>query len=322
MPYNFNFKFIKNEFYPKRRNGAATWISPIDNQLYLFGGSENSNVYDDFLKYDTKKNKWTIINLEGNIPFPRFGSIHFVYKDKFYLLSGFGEENTTLRDFWVFDLKKNRWDRNLDFSYKLEISSYSSYWVINNNLYILGGLNIDKNKNVKIDDKLIIYNLDNDQVKIIDSSFIKPRFNSTFWSFEADETNYLYLLNGLSLNKEGDIIQNDDFWRFNVIESKWEIIDSIPNKFRSRNCCLKFKHNQKIYLFGGINQNNETYDQIWRFKPKDNSFKLITNVKKLPLARADSSIWQKNNKIYIFGGVGQKYHLNDLWSLTINKVLF
>lgn len=322
MPYNFNFKFIKNEFYPNRRNGSATWVSPDNKYLYLFGGSENSNVYDDFLKYDINKNKWEIIenDLEEAKPESRFGSIHFVYKDIFYLLSGFGVDNKTLEDFWTYNLNTNQWTKYNDIDSNLVLGTYASYWLVNNKLYTIGGLSIN-NSELEINDKLMIYNLDNFELEIIDSSLIKSRFNANFWTVKNQDINYLYLLNGMNLDKDNEFVQIDDMWRFNTKDLTWENIDTIPDHFRPKNSCLKFQLNNKVYLLGGVNQNNEIYDQIWRFNPKNNNFKLIKNCNE-PKARADSAIWHVNNKIFIYGGLGQKYHLNDFWTLEIKKNLF
>ena len=322
MPYNFNFKFIKNEFYPNRRNGSATWVSPDNKYLYLFGGSENSNVYDDFLKYDINKNKWEIIenDLEEAKPESRFGSIHFVYKDIFYLLSGFGVDNKTLEDFWTYNLNTNQWTKYNDIDSNLVLGTYASYWLVNNKLYTIGGLSIN-NSELEINDKLMIYNLDNFELEIIDSSLIKSRFNANFWTVKNQDINYLYLLNGMNLDKDNEFVQIDDMWRFNTKDLTWENIDTIPDNFRPKNSCLKFQLNNKVYLLGGVNQNNEIYDQIWRFNPENNNFKLIKNCNE-PKARADSGVWHVNNKIFIYGGLGQKYHLNDFWTLEIKKNLF
>jgi len=322
MPYNFNSKFIKNEFYPNRRNGSATWVSPDKKYLYLFGGSENSNVYDDFLKYNIKKNKWEIIEDDLDQPKPeaRFGSIHFVYKNLFYLLSGFGEDNKTLQDFWTFDLNNNQWKKHIDLNSELILGTYGSYWLLDNKLYTIGGLSISQS-GLEISDKLMIFNLDNSNLEIIDSSNIKSRFNANFWTFKNNDITYLYLLNGMNLDTENEFVQIDDMWRFNTQDLIWESIDTIPENFRPKNSCLKFELNNKIYLFGGVNQNNEIYDQLWRFNPKNNNFKLIKNYSE-PKSRADSAVWNVDNKIFIFGGLGQKYHLNDFWTFEINKNLF
>ena len=321
MPYNFNFNFIKNEVYPNTRNGSSTWISPDNKYLYLFGGSENDCVYDDFLKYDIKKNKWEIIENKDNKPQERFGAIHFTYNNKFYLISGFGKKDT-LQDFWTFDLTNNKWTNHQENNSKLIFGSYSSYWLVENKLYYFGGLCIDKKNSINLNDKLIIYNLDNHDLKILDSPCINPRFNANFWSYKINNINYLYLLHGMSLDKDGNFKQLQDMWKFNCQELLWEKINTIPNNYKPKNACLKFQLDKKIYLFGGINSDNQLYNQLWRFKPKDNSFKLIKNIKNIPSPRADSAIWKKENEIYIFGGLGQKYHLNDFWKLNIIKRIF
>ena len=322
MTKNFKFNFIKNEFYPKSRNGAAIW--KVDERyLYLFGGSENENIYNDFLKYDIIKNKWDYIKFSttDDVPEPRFGSIHFLYLNKLCLISGFSKDNQTYNDFWMFNLNSKKWHKIDDFPLNSLMGAYSSYWLKDNILYYTGGV-IIKNKILTSNDKLMSYNINTNKIECISDHIMIPKFSSNFWKIKIKDTEYLYLLDGLSFENNNEVKQIKDFSRFNLKTKKWEKLDIMNNKYKPRNSSLLWELDGLVYLLGGINKDNYIFNELWEFNPVKNNFNKI-NLEDMITSRSDSALWKIDNEIFILGGLGEEYHINDFWKLKItNKYKF
>ena len=330
------FDFIKNSYYPNARNGSAHWL--VKNRyLYMFGGSENDTVYDDFRYYDLKDNTWYKIEFDEEelTPSARFGSIFFNYVDKdkneyLYLMSGFNDSNQSLIDIWIYNLKTKKWsNKNEDIPIELKLGAYSSYWCHNKKLYIFGGIDLNNHGiSLNVINNLIIYDIEKNSVEIIDCNdnvFPDERFNSNFWKADIDDITYLYLLNGMNFNKNNKTYQLNDFWRFNTKDLTWEKLSSLPQNFDNRNSSLIWKNNQNfIYIFSGINSENDILDSVWIYDIYNNEFIYDHMSYDENLFRSDSCVWQlEDETVIIFGGIGCDHHYNDFMRIiTKNKNKF
>ena len=315
---NLKYKYIKNSYNPNARNGSCYW-NINDRYLYLFGGSENNNLYNDFQYYDLVLKRWIKIdNIE--LPEPRFGSIFFKYKNEYnkeflVISGGFSQENTTLNDMWFYDIYKNVWNKKA-LPDEFKIGAYSSFGLHNNKIYIFGGISLEKNV-TKINKNFYQYDFINNKLKILEiENSPNPSFNSNFWVYY----NYLYISDGLSLDDNFDIYQLNNLWRFNFNTSLWQKIKLPSKNYLPKNSSLIYHKNDFVYLLGGIDYKNQIHNYILRISLIDHSYKKIEINDDSFEARSDSCIWQLSNSIYIFGGLGDKYHLNDMWKLKPKNI--
>ncbi|KAG4303590.1 hypothetical protein PCK1_000108 [Pneumocystis canis] len=114
---------IQSDLYevPSVRGGHQMCIDQEERIIYLLGGWDGYKDLSDFWSYSIKYNTWKKISndtLLQNGPSPR--SCHKICfdskKKKIYVLGKFIEahqrnrENTSLADFWVWDVKTEKWE--------------------------------------------------------------------------------------------------------------------------------------------------------------------------------------------------------------------
>ena len=73
------------EQMPTKRSGIAAAVSPINGNIYVFGGQSLSGTYNITEKYDTKTNTWSS---EPDMPTPRLGSDAIAINNKIYVSGG------------------------------------------------------------------------------------------------------------------------------------------------------------------------------------------------------------------------------------------
>ena len=140
-----------------------------------------------------------------------------------------------------------------------------------------------------IDNKLIIYGGYCKEI-LSDHIFIMDNINDN--------------LNNLNMNK------------INVIPIS--SMENMYKTFRVGHKCVKFEHNNCLYIYGGWNEKNYiNFGLLFNIK----SLKLIleqTKDKILPPERKDHTIVKMGNNLILFGGISNDYCQNDLWILTSN----
>lgn len=133
------------ESYPGPRHGHVSVVH--DDRMYVFGGKISSmSSTNEMNVYDFESGKWVKIQVGGTQP-PNIDSHSaVVHEGKMYVFGGFlsVDKGSYSNDIYAFDLEKGEWE-------KIEVASSrspspranSSLTVVNNNLYIFGGTNLD-----------------------------------------------------------------------------------------------------------------------------------------------------------------------------------
>jgi N-acetylneuraminic acid mutarotase len=73
------------EQMPTKRSGMAAEVSPMNGNIYVFGGESLNGTYNVTEKYDTKANKWSS---EPDMPTPRLGLDAVAIDNKIYVSGG------------------------------------------------------------------------------------------------------------------------------------------------------------------------------------------------------------------------------------------
>lgn len=91
---------------PARTNHTMiTW----GDKLYLFGGTDGVNWFNDVWSYSPHTNSWTQLECIGYIPSPREGHAAALVGDVMYIFGGRTEEGTDLGDLAAFRISSRRW---------------------------------------------------------------------------------------------------------------------------------------------------------------------------------------------------------------------
>ncbi|KAL8708094.1 MAG: hypothetical protein Q9220_006947 [cf. Caloplaca sp. 1 TL-2023] len=91
---------------PARTNHTiVSW----NGKLYLFGGTNGNQWFNDVWSYDPRQIAWTQLDCIGYIPAPREGHSAALVNDVMYIFGGRTEEGTDLGDLAAFKITSRRW---------------------------------------------------------------------------------------------------------------------------------------------------------------------------------------------------------------------
>jgi N-acetylneuraminic acid mutarotase len=323
---------------PRAREQSATWT--YNNKLYLFGG-RNSNMSvslsSDTWVFDVSTNNWTwiagpiffdVIGIygtmgvenAGNFPGSRKGSSAWTYNNKLYLFGGNGKGisggNGLLNDLWEFNPVTNNW------------------------LWANGPNTVNAST-----------------ITTGSPSSIRPGSRMEAVSFTDNDN--AYIMCGQGNDSNGSLGSLNDLWRYNMTTKLFTFMKgstlinqfgvygtqgtaNSSNKPGARVGAGAWGYNKKFYVFGGnglASSGLSGYlNDLWEYKPSTNnwtwlkgSFAIesggsygiqgIYDPSNIASARATSSSFSANNKLYLFGGngfgsgIGTGY-LSDLWEYT------
>ncbi|KAJ1335669.1 leucine-zipper-like transcriptional regulator 1 [Microdochium nivale] len=91
---------------PARTNHS---MITYDDKLYLFGGTNGFQWFNDVWCYDSVANLWSQLDCIGYIPVPREGHAAALVDDVMYVFGGRTEDGTDLGDLAAFRISSRRW---------------------------------------------------------------------------------------------------------------------------------------------------------------------------------------------------------------------
>ncbi|KAE8146323.1 hypothetical protein BDV25DRAFT_162693, partial [Aspergillus avenaceus] len=91
---------------PARTNHS---IVSFNDRLYLFGGTNGLQWFNDVWSYDPRTNQWTQLDCVGFIPTPREGHAAALVNDVMYVFGGRTDEGIDLGDLAAFRISTRRW---------------------------------------------------------------------------------------------------------------------------------------------------------------------------------------------------------------------
>jgi hypothetical protein len=134
-----------NNGYPGARGYSSAFYDSVNNELYLFGGT-NGDFFNDLWKYTIQNNSWTwvggdnTVNSNGvygnkgvedptNNPSSRFSASSWVSNGSFWLYGGNGYSSTgiftgDLSDLWMRNLSSGNWVWVFGASFRNEAPSF------------------------------------------------------------------------------------------------------------------------------------------------------------------------------------------------------
>lgn len=327
---------------PGARHNAIGWAH--NNRLYLFGGNgrrattTSNGTLNDIWEFNLSTNNWTWIkgtntfgiaatygtlqtSATSNTPGAREQMVKWKNDNKFYFFGGSSAPGTPyFNDIWEFDPSSKNWT-----------------WIKGNNT--TGGLSI--------------YN-DKDVATVANTP--GARVISMGWYTNGE----LFLLGGYGFPETTPAATLHDMWVYQHSTNNWAWIGGnrvkkqysvfgtkgvadAANIPEARKGATSWMSGGKLYLFGG---NNETdngehsrMNDLWEYDPQTSNWTWLkgsntinalgvygtigqAHANNTPGARRHAAGWEKDGKLYLFGGYGYPEtggigHLNDLWEYDI-----
>ncbi|KAL7951908.1 hypothetical protein V8C42DRAFT_21961 [Trichoderma barbatum] len=131
---------LKAEASPKMP-AARTNHSMVtfNDKMYLFGGTNGFQWFNDVWCYDPAVNKWAQLDCIGYIPAPREGHAAALVDDVMYIFGGRTEEGTDLGDLAAFRITQRRWYTFQNMGPSPSSRSGHSMTTVGKSIVVLGG---------------------------------------------------------------------------------------------------------------------------------------------------------------------------------------
>ena len=191
---------IKNNINkPEGRFAHASCVS--EDQIWIFGGKNNTKYFNDFFCYDFSINKWSKI-ITQKAPEPRAWHSAFWITDRktknlYFTIFG-GAYKCAYNDIWLFDYDNANWFQVATIGDQPTARYAQTSIIFNNKLYIIGGKNM-------IDGNMDPYKLDLDK-KPFEWSIIPQIDAPNTFSFGA----------GISIDKFGLILYSNALYNIRL----------------------------------------------------------------------------------------------------------
>ena len=105
-PQNRDVALQAGQIPPARTNHS---VISYNEKLYLFGGTNGQQWFNDVWTFDPRANKWAQEDCIGYIPAPREGHAAALVGDVMYIFGGRTEDGTDLGDLAAFRITSKRW---------------------------------------------------------------------------------------------------------------------------------------------------------------------------------------------------------------------
>ncbi|KAI8336260.1 hypothetical protein BC941DRAFT_377122 [Chlamydoabsidia padenii] len=146
------------ELAPTSRSNHCSVM--VDNKIFIFGGGNHQQLFNDIWSYDIQKNTWYCIPATGFIPSPRHYCAVSLVNGVIYVHGGINEHGQEIQDLYGFKIKNSRWYMFQNMGKAPSARYGHTMTPVGSKLYVIGDGHEDLS--VKPDDPLTIHVLDND----------------------------------------------------------------------------------------------------------------------------------------------------------------
>ncbi|KAI8682995.1 hypothetical protein LRP88_05036 [Fusarium phalaenopsidis] len=155
---------VKGETSPKMPAARTnhTMIT-FNDKMYLFGGTNGFQWFNDVWCYDPAVNKWSQLDCIGYIPAPREGHAAALVDDVMYVFGGRTEEGTDLGDLAAFRISSRRWYTFQNMGPSPSPRSGHSMTTVGKSIVVLGGE--PSSTTTSVSDLGLLYVLDTSKIR-------------------------------------------------------------------------------------------------------------------------------------------------------------
>ncbi|CAG9320203.1 RABEPK [Blepharisma stoltei] len=308
----WTWKAMKPTNLPPKLEGPS--LRYYDKKLYLAGGYatylKDPNIKTTFY-YDLSTNDWVNITTSKTYS-PRLHQGNFIYKDEWYLMTGYSLPKSSLDTTWYkLDLTSSSYDwvevQMTEDTENITRQDSYGYGISGDMAFTFAG-----NKIPDISNRLVIYNLKNEIITyyaLPEDTSPSPRM---YHSLEP-MGRHLYTFGGLSDN--GELL--NDLWLYDTIDDYWQIkvpIGDIPSKRHSYASASDGDH---MLIWGGNGQEGYLNDGYF-YNINTNTYVALTYKGKNPSPRVGACIVMHEENIYLYGGLTNAGLSDEFWYYSIN----
>ncbi|ODV76826.1 uncharacterized protein CANTADRAFT_57681 [Suhomyces tanzawaensis NRRL Y-17324] len=252
-----------------------------------------------------------------NSPFPRYrhaASSITSEKNEIFLMGGL-KEGSVFGDTWKILPEESPSGEVVGYSAKnIDIANLNnpparvghSAVLCGNAFIIYGGDTVDTDFNGFPDNNFYLFNINNSKYTIPGHILNKPngRYGHTVGVISVnDKSSRLYLFGG---QLENDVFSDLYYFELNTFKSpkaRWELVEPL-NNFKppplTNHSMSVYK--TKIYVFGGVYNNERVSNDLWSYDALVNKWTQIPTSGAVPQPVNEHSACVVNDKLYIYGG--------------------
>lgn len=179
--------------------------------------------------------------------------------------------------------------------------------VLCGNAYIIyGGDTVDTDYNGNPDDNFYMFNINNCKYTIPLHILNKPRGrygHSIGVVLMLASSSRLYLFGGQLENEVFSDLYYFELTEFKLPKARWELVSPVnalsPPPLTNHSMCV---HKTKIYVFGGVYNNEKVSNDLWCFDTVANKWLQVDTLGTTPLPVNEHSAVIANDHMYIYGG--------------------
>ncbi|KAF2969005.1 hypothetical protein GQX73_g4572 [Xylaria multiplex] len=145
---------------PARTNHS---MITYNDKMYLFGGTNGFQWFNDVWCYDPPTNKWTQLDCIGYIPSPREGHSAALIDDVMYIFGGRTEEGADLGDLAAFRISSRRWYTFQNMGPTPSPRSGHSMTAVGKSIVVVGGE--PSSATNQVNDLSLVYVLDTTKIR-------------------------------------------------------------------------------------------------------------------------------------------------------------
>lgn len=281
------------------------------NNIYLFGGTDGKQKFNDVHVFDTAKKGWIQLKTTGTKPTPRFCAAIALYKQYLIVFGGFdGQRTNTLHS---LNLRTLEWERIIMEGNIPSPRSHHTLFSYKDYIYLYGGLTDEG----KLSNDLHCLIFEKREWKLINTSGTPPLGRVDHAASQI--TNFLFIFGGY----DGKVRLNDihllDLETY--IWSEPLIHGSIPSKRLGQSSASL---GNKIILFGGDdgNKNRVHLNDVHIFDLCTMMWSYQDTIGDIPPGRNHSTLTLVgNHNLYLYGGSGlSKVKYADMHSLNLESI--
>ena len=222
-------------------------------------------------------------------------------------------------DTYLYDIKNNTWSELHDGTGDAPSKRFLHKCVYDyvNTMYLFGG-EIDTDNTTS--DELWKFDLTTNTWSEIRPIGTKPTKRGAH-NLEIDG-NDIYLFGGINGLIPDDTVYNE-LWKFDIITTQWTQLSGATNKNRSG--ASSFINPNYIYIFGGVDEDSNTLNDIIRYNIFDNTWDLSfysggTPGTTIPPKLRNSSMDSFSSTcFFIYGGENDTNTVEDIWEFQIEN---
>ncbi|KAI5956098.1 KEL2 [Candida margitis] len=274
-------------------------------------------------------------------PFPRYrhaASAISSDKNEVFIMGGL-KDGSVFGDTWRIIPHESHEGEVLNYSAEnIEVSNNNnpparvghSSVLCGNAFIIYGGDTVETDENGFPDNNFYLFNINNHKYTIPSHIKNKPngRYGHTIGVVAVGNSSRLYLFGG---QLENDVFNDMYYFELNSFKSSkasWKVVDAL-NNFKppplTNHSMSVYK--EKIYVFGGVYNNEKVSNDLWEFDAKEERWQQIQTSGTTPLPVNEHSACVVDDRLYIYGGndfsgvIYSSLYVLDLKTFTWYKLL-